>query len=102
VVDQQQRTDLEFNPPLDAGIKRAVEVLVKAGIETYESCEGGKGHSYPEPTVCFFGTPGAGYRALAVALDHDLPVKAIKRVWSIIDGEASGPFWEMVFWRKLK
>ncbi len=28
-----------------------VEVLRAAGVETFESCEGGAGHSYPEPTV---------------------------------------------------
>lgn len=91
-----------FDPPLDPGILRAVELLNKAGIETYESCEGGKGHAYTEPTVRFYGTPATGYRALAVALDNDLPVSAIKRIWTIIDGEASGPCWEIVFWRKLK
>ena len=90
-----------FDPPLDPGILRAVELLNEAGIETYESCEGGKGHAYTEPTVRFFGTRAEGYKALAVALDHDLPVMAIKRIWTIVDGEASGPTWEIVFWRKL-
>ena len=30
-----------YDPPLDAGIRIAVEVLRAEGIETFESCEGG-------------------------------------------------------------
>jgi hypothetical protein len=33
----------EFSPPLDEGITRAVLVLDDAGIETFESCQGGPG-----------------------------------------------------------
>ena len=32
-----------FDPPLDRGIAAAVSALVAAGIETFESCEGGPG-----------------------------------------------------------
>ena len=31
-------------------------------METFESCQGGAGHAYPEPTVRFFGEKAAGYR----------------------------------------
>jgi hypothetical protein len=44
---------------LDAGIRKAVECLQAEGIETFESCEGGPGHSFPEPTIRFYGTPEA-------------------------------------------
>lgn len=37
-----------FDPPLDPGIASYVHILHQAGIETYESCQGGKGHTYPE------------------------------------------------------
>jgi hypothetical protein len=94
-------TLLDFDPPLDAGIRRAVEVLVTEGIETFESCEGGLGHSYPEPTVRFHGERPEGFKALAVALQNDLPVSSIRRIWRIIDGEPTGPYWEIVFWRKI-
>src|SRR6266540_3788315 len=40
------------------------ERLQTCGIETFESCEGGPGHAYPEPTIRFQGTPEAGWRAL--------------------------------------
>ncbi len=46
----------QFDPPLDVGIERAVLELRENGINTFESCEGGKGHSYPEPAVRFNGS----------------------------------------------
>lgn len=87
----------EFSPPLDPGIARAVHILVAAGVETFESCEGGPGHSYPEPTIRFDGNAGAGHYALGVAMTHALPVSQLRRTWSI-DGECpTGPYWELVF-----
>ena len=86
-----------FDPPLDDGIKLIVTVLVEAGIETFESCEGGPGHAYPEPTVRFHGYLPEGPRALAAAMAAGLPVAALRRVWSMIDGEPTGPHWEMTF-----
>ena len=84
---------------LDPGIRRFVEILDQAGIETFESCQGGKGHAYPEPTVRFEGTHAAGWRALAIAKEHGLPVFKLRRIWSIIDGEPTGPFWELTFYK---
>ncbi len=91
-----------YDPPLDAGIQQAVEVLNKGGVETYESCEGSEGHSYPEPTIRFHGDRSEGFKALALALQHSLPVVAIRRIWTVIDGEPTGPVWEIVFWRKVE
>jgi hypothetical protein len=54
--------ELQFDPPLDPGIAPAVLVLRDAGVETFESCEGGEGHSYPEPTVRFHGQPSLSFR----------------------------------------
>lgn len=85
--------------PIDPGIVRAVRALVEAGIQTYESCEGGPGHSRDRPTVMFRGSQFAGWEALGVAMRVGLPVRAIQRVWSIIDGEPVGPDWEIVFHR---
>lgn len=84
---------------LDEGVKRYVEVLIKAGIETFESCEGGKGHSYPEPTVRFYGDRSEGFKALAVAQQHAFPVCALQRTWPIVDGEPTGPWWELTFYQ---
>jgi hypothetical protein len=87
----------EFDSPLDPGIKHAVEMLRAGGIETFESCQGGEGHCYPEPTVRFHGDRSEGMRALAVALRASLRVSALRRTWPIIDGEPTGPHWEMTF-----
>lgn len=83
---------------LDRGIAKAVERLQSCGIETFESCEGGKGHAYPEPTIRFHGTPEAGWRAVAVCLAYGLPIMALRRVWDVLDGnEPVGPHWEITF-----
>ena len=86
-------------PELDPGIAPYVDALRAEGIETFESCDGGDGHAYTEPTVRFSGGRGEGFRALAVALAHRFPVQSIRRYWAIIDGEPSGTDWEMTFWR---
>lgn len=86
-----------FDPPLDAGIEKAVNILRNAGIETYESCEGGIGHAYPEPTIRFHGDRFEGLRAFVVAMQNNLNVTYLRRIYQIIDGELIGPYWEMVF-----
>jgi hypothetical protein len=86
----------QFSPPLDAGIEAAVVLLRSQGVETFESCEGGDGHAYPEPTVRFFGERAEGFRALSIALAHQLPVLSLRRVWPINDREPTGPWWEIV------
>lgn len=82
---------------LDPGIAEFVNILRKKGIETFESCQGGPGHCMAEPTVCFHGGQAEGYRGLHVALQFGLPVCDLRRVWRIIDGEATGPSWELTF-----
>ena len=85
----------EFDPPLDPGIARAVLVLRAAGIYTYESCQGGPGHCFPAPTVRFTGGRAVGLRAMAAIMETDLPTAELRRVWSVIDQELDGPFWEI-------
>ena len=67
------------------------------GVETFESCEGGNGHAYPEPTVRFHGQRPEGFRALSIAMQNGLEVSELRRVWDIIDGEPTGAWWEMIF-----
>ena len=86
-----------FDPPLDTGIAEAVIALRSAGVETFESCEGGPGHAYTEPTVRFHGQQPEGFRALAVAMAAGLKVAGLRRVWPINDNEPTGPWWELVF-----
>ena len=76
-----------------------VKTLRAAGVETFESCQGGEGHALPEPVIRFYGGRGEGFRALAIVLDRALPVRAVRRAWTIDDGEPTGPHWEMSFYR---
>ena len=86
-----------YDPPLDEGVRLYVETLAAEGVETFESCEGGRGHTFPVPTIRFHGQRDEGFRALAVALQHGFPVSDLRRVWSIEDGEPVGPNWELAF-----
>jgi hypothetical protein len=82
---------------LDKGIREAVRIFVTNGIETFESCEGGAGHAFPEPTIRFFGQHSEGFKALAIALQHGLRVSELRRYYTIEDGEPVGPHWEITF-----
>ena len=82
---------------LDDGIKDAVMILRANGIETIESCQGGTGHAFPEPTVRFAGGKEEGYRALSVALKNNLRVLELRRVWPVLDHEPTGPYWDITF-----
>lgn len=83
--------------PLDPGIRRYVLILRGQGIETFESCQGGDGHVFPEPTVRFHGNSVEGYRAFTAAMNYGLPVSALRRYYQVIDGQLEGPWWEMTF-----
>ena len=82
---------------LDPGIRHAVLVLQSGGVETFESCEGGRGHPCPDPIIRFHGDAWAGYRAFAVAMEHGLPVLELRRVHDVNDGQLNGPWWALVF-----
>src|SRR5690348_7387069 len=88
---------MTFDPALDRGIAMAVHLLVSHGVETFESCEGGQGHAYPEPTVRFHGDHAEGFRAMAIAMQSRLPVRELRRVWPVNDLEPTGPWWELTF-----
>lgn len=67
-------------------------------METFESCEGGPGHSYAEPTVRFAGDPSEGFRAFAAVFGkYDLRVRSLRRAWQVEAGELAGPYWELTF-----
>lgn len=84
---------------IDAGVKEAVRVLQGAGVETFESCQGGEGHAFTEPTVRFHGDGAEGFRALAVAQQHGLRVDQLRRYYQVQNGEPTGPYWELTFVR---
>lgn len=82
---------------IDPGIKPHVIALREAGIETFESCQGGQGHAFHDPTVRFHGDRSEGFRAFAAMTQCGLPVAELRRVWPINDGEPTGPWWELTF-----
>ena len=96
-VDGMTLVDAAYDPPLDPGITAEVEALRAGAVETFESCQGGRGHAYAEPTVRFHGDQAEGFRALAVAMRAKLRVTNLRRVWPVLDGEPTGPWWELVF-----
>lgn len=81
---------------VDPKIAPIVRLLMEAGIETFESCQGGPGHAFFEPTVRFWGHREEGFRALAIVLAAGVAVSQLRRYWAVIDGEPTGPHWEMV------
>ena len=93
----QRAQSMQFDPPLDEGIREVVMRLVAGGVETFESCEGGPGHAFPEPTVRFHGQREEGFRALAAALQRGCQVGCLRRIWPVVDGEPTGPYWELTF-----
>lgn len=93
----QGHHELDIDMPLDPGIREYVLILRDGGIETFESCEGGEGHVFPEPTIRFFGSNSEGYKAFAIAVTHGLPVTYLKRYYNVSDNQLEGPWWELCF-----
>lgn len=83
---------------LDPGIRHAVLILRSQGVETFESCQGGDGHSFPDPAIKFHGDAWAGFKAFAIAMEHGLPVRRVQRAYSVVNGQLEGPWWEIVFY----
>lgn len=84
---------------IDLGVRFAVKVLHAAGIETCQSCQGGAGHSYPEPSIDLpaRGDDADGFGALAALQAYGLPVFAVHLVWSVRNGVPYEKLWRIVF-----
>lgn len=91
------QVDEEELATIDPQIAPVVRILLQGGVETFESCQGGPGHAFPEPTVRFHGQLEAGFRALAIAICHNLPVCSLRQYWDVTDKVPVGPNWEMTF-----
>ena len=91
--------DNEFSVVLlDRWIRYAVLVLHRGGIRTYESCQGGNGHAFPEPTIRFEGSMKDARRAVALARDNGLPAHHLRRFWRVNDAGLERPAWELTFY----
>lgn len=66
---------------IDSLILPAVKILNEHGFETFESCQGGEGHCYSEPTVRFFGSEFDLLRAYEICQCYGLNVSEAKRVF---------------------
>lgn len=92
-----ERFEPETNLPIDPGIRKFVLILRSRGIETFESCEGGPGHAFPEPTIRFHGNAFEGYRAFTEAMNYGLPVLSLRCAYDVSEMRLEGPWWEMTF-----
>ena len=70
---------------LDIGIEKAVNIMIKNGFQTFESCQGGIGHCFNEPTIRFFGDEFDLIRAWEVCELNGLRVFEAKRVFRKVD-----------------
>lgn len=84
-------------PNIDSGILHLVDFLRHNKVETFESCEGGEGHIFEVPTIRFGGTKAEGLRVISLAMQFDLGADELRRYWNLIDGELTGPEWEITF-----
>ena len=90
------------NLGLDPLIKPAVKILMDHGFKTFESCQGGKGHAFYEPTVRFEGSEFDLVRAFEICRCYGLTPVAARRVYVRCtvyknDIEDIGESWERPF-----
>ena len=90
----------EFYQSLDVGIRFAVRVLHAAGgIETCQSCQGGKGHCYDRPTIDMIATgeDALGFRALAALAEYHLRVVDVAILWNVRNFLPYKKLWRITF-----
>jgi hypothetical protein len=95
--DDLDRWAVEICPsdPIDRGIVRALKLLIDAGFQTFEACEGGvrengHPHAYAEPTVRFEGDASDALRAVDVCLAAGLLPRRAGVCWQV-DRNADPP-----------
>jgi hypothetical protein len=90
---------------IDVLILPIVELLNKNGFKTFESCQGGEGHCFKEPTVRFLGDEFDLLRAFDLCQFHLFPVYQGRRVFrkeflydeNSVNPQAIGNIWEKPF-----
>ena len=93
----------DFYRGLDPGIRFAVRVLHAAGFETCQSCQGGKGHAYFEPTVDMvsLADDADGFGGVAALRQFGLPVCGLAIYWPITNGYPYEKLWRITFSRPM-
>jgi len=66
---------------LDPGIRDVVILLNHYDFDTFESCEGGNGHSMAEPTIKFWGDEFDCIRAYELCSQYNYRVRSVRRVF---------------------
>lgn len=71
------------NLPLDIDplILPAVKILNEHGFKTFESCQGGEGHAFFEPTIRFEGDEFDIIRACEICRNYGLVVSEGRRIF---------------------
>jgi hypothetical protein len=89
---------------LDPGIRFAVRVLHVAGFETCQSCQGGKGHAYSEPTIEMraLADDAVGFGAIAALQQYGLPVADVSIVWPLRNGLPYEKLWRITFFKTME
>lgn len=77
MIDEQEIKDFELDPLIEP----AVRILMAHGFKTFESCQGGQGHAFCEPTVRFEGSEYDLLRAYEICQLYKLNVYEAKRVF---------------------
>jgi hypothetical protein len=84
---------------IDRGVRFAVRVLHAAGgMETCQSCEGGAGHAYSEPSIDLVAEGGhdaTGFRALAALTAYGLDVHDVAIIWTCQHGLPYQRIWRV-------
>lgn len=73
--------NISFPFSIDPLILPAVEVLNNHGFKTFESCQGGEGHAFLEPTVRFEGDEFDLIRAVDICKSYGLIVSEGRRIF---------------------
>lgn len=86
-----------FYQTLDKGIRFAVRVLHAKGFETCQSCQGGKGHCYREPTIDLISTgdDAWGLAAVSALQDYGISVTDVSITWRIRNGLPCERIWRI-------
>jgi len=97
VVRDLVATDEWYADKVDAGVRYPVRVLHAHGIETAQSCQGGAGHAYHEPTIDLpaQGSDALGFAALAALRDNGVDVLDVALVWSVVGGLPHQKLWRV-------
>lgn len=75
-------------------LSEEAQILAANGIEVIAN-DGEQKPDYQK--VRFAGQRDRGPFAVGIALEHGLKVMELRRLWLIVNGEMTGPFWELTF-----